>query len=105
MGIKNFFKRQITPSQATIEYRWDGKYFYLNSEAGHIKYRPKDLKDQTQFRDKYINELSRISALRLLNRYYQTDLYRLYDRILSEKKVSYTANFLARWERFKHCVF
>jgi len=66
--------------------------FYLNSEAGLIRYRPRTTKDLTAFRDKYVNRF-----MLLTENYNRRGLFSLYSQIRGDvKRASYRANVRTR---------
>ena len=104
LNLKKRFKswaagQLASNEQVKPEHRWDEKSrsFYLNSEWGLLCYKPKDTKELTDFRNKYINEFDWISkspdheSRRLL-------FYRLYQKVKALKRARYRANLRTRVE-------
>ena len=91
---------QWTPMDGVVPaFRWsDGtQSFYLNSVAGLIKFKPKTLKENTEFRNTIVN---RFEALAPDDR---EGFFELYAEIRENYKVSFTANVRTRL-RGRSCV-
>jgi hypothetical protein len=74
--------------------------FYIDSKAGLLTYKPKDLNDMTRFRNKWINRVELLRERELSGDNIDKDLFLLYTDILDkEPKVSYEANINTRMKK------
>lgn len=97
--LENYIKGQLAEHTSVTPISvWSDKdrCFYINSIAGLIKYKPKDLKDLTRFRNTWINKFDLIAKDPS-----EKKLFKLYDEILGAEKVSYKANLRTRLKGLK----
>jgi len=92
-AVRSQAKLQWTDMKAVKpEVRLTNGTFYLNSEAGLIRYTPRTTKDLTQFRDTYVNRFVAVTA-----DYNRKALFHLYAEIRTQvKKASYRGNVRTR---------
>ena len=97
--IKKWIKNKILEHSADMsgvvpEQKWSDREgcFFLNSSAGLIRFKPKDQKQASEFRNKYINEFESIRLSTIDSKTKNELFFRLYAKIRSKEKVSYSAN-------------
>lgn len=95
-SIARFLKSQIDYQLADmksveISYKWSpkDKSFFIDSEAGLIKFRPRSVREMADFRDKCINKLLALKGNR-------KGLFKLYKDIRKKYRVRYKANLRTR---------
>lgn len=93
--LQGYLMSQMVSNKGVVaECRWNHQQqcFYMNSPAGLIRYKPKTLKDQTTFRDNYVNLFEHYKQFAKPEGFF--DLYRV---IRAEVKgVRYSANLHTR---------
>jgi hypothetical protein len=97
--IENNLKYQIADhSSVKISLRYSERFgkFYIDSKAGLLIYRPKDLNDTTRFRNKWINKFELLKEKETTGEDIDKDIFSTYLQILKEEKVSYEANINTR---------
>lgn len=90
---------QMTSMRAVrIEFNWSqrDRAFYINSQAGLIKFKPKTTVELTNFRDEHINRVDNLRRDELEGSDVTRRLFRLYKEIRKKEKVSYKANLHTR---------
>jgi len=73
--------------------------FFIDSKAGLLTYKPKDLQDMTRFRNKWINKIELIKEKEKNGDSVDGELFELYSEILKMEKVSYEANINTRLKK------
>jgi len=83
-------------SGVAIEYRWSNieGAFYINSEAGLIRYRPKSTKEAMEFRNTYLNEMELLSHLPKVQRLPR--LFAAYRALRGRRGVRFRGNIRTR---------
>jgi len=105
--IKIVKNQMLDNRNAKPSYKWDSakKCFFINSEAGLIKYRPKDNEDLTSFRDKFLNPVHVLASRKKSGLDISQEIFSLYRRIKKEYWVSYKANLRTRALGMRKRVF
>jgi len=97
--LKDFIKAQFTDiSSVGLDHRWSEQHraFFLNSEAGVLKFKPKNLYETTRFRNVYLNKFEALLTRKANGENVTRDLFRLYWDIRHAERVSYNANLRTR---------
>lgn len=97
--IKNFFRDQLIDYRPTTpQYRWsDGKQaYFIVSEAGVVEYRVKDVKDNSTFRNNFINRFDTLCKRFENGEDITRDLFKFYRELRGLERVRYRANFRTR---------
>lgn len=98
-----WFKKKIEEqwsdnSQVVPECKWSerDRAFYINSVAGLIKYRPKNVQDLNRFRDKWVNLFERYKQDALNAKDRERLMFEFTNWIRREEKIKFTANLRTR---------
>lgn len=100
--IKNSFLYQISDhSSVKITTRYSERFnkFFIDSRAGLLTYKPKDLNDMTRFRNTWINRIELLGARENSGENINKELFELYSEILKKEKISYEANINTRLKK------
>jgi hypothetical protein len=101
--LKNSLVYQLSDhSSVKIAVKYHEKFnkFFIDSKAGLLTYKPKDLNDMTRFRNKWINRAELLKERENRGDRVDKELFTLYSEILkSEPKVSYEANINTRLKK------
>jgi len=83
-------------SDVVLEYRWSNieGAFFINSEAGLIRYRPKSVKEAMEFRNTYLNEMESLSQLPKEQR--RQRLFTAYRALRGRRGVRFRGNIRTR---------
>lgn len=73
--------------------------FFIDSKAGLLVYKPKDLQDMTRFRNKWINKIELLREREINGDSVDGELFELYSKILKSEKISYEANINTRFKK------
>lgn len=73
--------------------------FYIDSKAGLLVYKPKDLQDMTRFRNKWINKFETLREKEVSGENIDKELFKTYSEIIKTEKISYEANINTRLKR------
>jgi hypothetical protein len=100
--IKNNLRYQISNhSSVKISLRYSERFgkFYIDSKAGLLIYKPKDLNDMTRFRNKWINKFELLKERERVGDSIDGEIFSTYSQILKEEKISYEANINTRLKK------
>jgi hypothetical protein len=95
---KKIQEQMADNSQVVPECKWSerDRAFYINSVAGLIKYKPKDVKDLNRFRDRWVNLFEQYRSTALNNKDLESMMFGFTNMIRKEERVKYTANIRTR---------
>lgn len=97
--IKGYVRYQFTNLQGVVPgHHWCNRTntFFLNSSAGLIRYKPKDVKAATEFRNLWINEFDFLVKKHNRGEDVRRQMFWFYRRIKKVKRVRYRANINTR---------
>ena len=88
-------------SSVKITTRYSERFnkFFIDSRAGLLTYKPKDLNDMTRFRNTWINKIELLKEKEDKGDNINSELFSLYSEILRKEKISYEANINTRLKK------
>lgn len=100
--VKNSLVYQLSDHSAVkiaVKYSEKIGKFYIDSKAGLLIYKPKDLNDMTRFRNKWINKFELLKEREKVGDNVDGEIFSTYSQLLKEEKVSYEANINTRLKK------
>jgi hypothetical protein len=100
--IENYCRAQLaehTNVEPVAKWSERERCFYIDSVAGLLKYKPKNLADLTRFRNEWINRFDQLRNTG--SGTFEKKLFEFYEEIRSQEKIKYKANLRTRLKGVK----
>lgn len=105
--VKDQIRYQIADHSAVkINHKYHEKFnkIFIDSRAGLITFKPKNVNDMTRFRNKWVNRIEELRLKEKEGKDINKELFVLYSDIMENEKVSYEANLNTRIKKNLWCL-